>query len=337
MNTSNLESLFARLDEATGLLQKELQVSYTEALAETIQNLSFGGKAQQMDGLPSDKTIEKLNKLYKQLDMRQAPRETVRKVLQLGFIKAIREDKIQVNHQMTPDTIAYLIAYFISEIKKDKDQPLHLHDLAVGTGNLLLVVMEHLQKRGNDVTAEAVDNDDLLVAFASNSAYLQNWEKRIQFTHSDSLQELLIEPADMAVSDLPVGYYPVTERAKKFETSFEEGLSYSHFLLIEQHLKYLKDSGWGFFIVPKNLFEDDKNNVLMKWLKGKGYLQSVLTLPATLFQSENMQKAILMIQKEGTHARQAEQVLLGTIPHIKNARKMKEFMELFHNWSEKML
>lgn len=337
MNSTKMEVLFNNMDQAILLLQNELTVSYVESLAETLQNLSFDGQAQQMEGQPSDETIKKLNAIYKKLKLKDESSETFRKLVQLAFIKAIKEDKIQTNHQMTPDTIAYLIAYFIAEIKKDATEALHIHDLASGTGNLLTVVMDYLQKRGNTVSAEAVDNDDLLVALASNSANLQNWNDQIQFVHSDSLQELLIKPADIAVADLPVGYYPMDDRAKKFETSFEEGHSFAHFLMIEQHLKYVKDSGWGFFIIPKNLFESDENSLLIKWLKGKGYLQAILNLPETLFQSASMQKAILILQKEGENAKQAKQVLLGDIPNIKDARKMKEFIELFHNWSEKML
>lgn len=337
MTLTNIEDLFATMDQTIQLLQEELDVSYTEALAETIQNVSFGGKAQQLDGMPSDETVSKLNELYKKLKLKDLPAETTRKLIQLGFIKAIREDQIQTIHQMTPDTIATLIAYFITSIKTDSEEPLHIHDLAVGTGNSLMVIMDYLQKRGTPVNAEAVDNDDLLIALASNSANLQNREQQIHFVHSDSLQELLIEPADIAVSDLPIGYYPIDERAKKFETSFNQGHSFAHFLLIEQHFKYLKDSGWGFFIVPKNLFENEEGVHLLGWLKGKGYLQAVLNLPATLFQSATMQKSIVILQKEGKEAKQVDQVLLSDIPDMNNAIKMKQFLELFHNWSEKML
>lgn len=337
MNMDKLQELFEKLDEAVTLLQKELDVSYIEALAETIQNLSYEGKAQQMDGLPSDEVIAQLNRMYRKLNLAEEERELVRKLVQIGFIKAIREDKIQSNHQITPDTIAFLLAYFIDAIKANKEETIHLHDLAAGSGNLLFVVMDYLNKRGNPVTAEAVDNDDLLVTLAANSAHLQQWDDQVKFTHSDSLQELLIEPADVAVSDLPVGFYPVEERSKKFETTFAEGHPYAHFLMLEQHMKYLKEGGWGFFIVPKNLFESDETGILIKWLKKTGYLQGMLHLPENLFQSAQAQKSILMIQKAGAGAKQAEQVLLGTIPALKDARKIQDFIKEFHNWSTLML
>ncbi|MGP6138827.1 MULTISPECIES: class I SAM-dependent methyltransferase [unclassified Jeotgalibaca] len=334
MNTSKLEKLFQILDEAVTLLQNDLDVSYVEALTETIQNLAYEGKAQQLDGLPSDETVAKLNRFYRKLHLEEESREVIRKLIQLGFIKAIKSDKIQSNHQMTPDTIAFLMAYFIDAIKQDKKEELHIHDLAVGSGNLLMVIMDYLEQRGNKVTAEAVDNDDLLVALASNSSHLQKWGEALTFTHSDSLQELLIRPSDIAVSDLPIGYYPMDNRAEKFQTAYEDGHSFAHFLLIEQHVKYLKEGGWGFFIVPKNLIESDKKGVFMKWLKGHAYLQGMLELPETLFQSEQLQKSILILQKTGNGAKQVKEVLLGTIPDIKDARKMQGFLSQFNNWAK---
>lgn len=334
MDTSKLERLFQLLDEAVTLLQNELDVSYVEALTETIQNLAYGGKAQQLDGLPSDEAVLKLNKLYRKLNLDEETRVVTRKLLQLGFIKAIKSDKIQANHQMTPDTIAFLLAYFIAAVKQDTTESLHIHDLAVGTGNLLMVVMDYLEKRGNTVTAEAVDNDDLLIALASNSSHLQQWGEAVTFTHSDSLQELLIKPSDITIADLPIGYYPVDDRAAKFETAFKEGHSYAHFLLIEQQMKYLKEGGWGFFIVPNNLIESDKEGVFMNWLKANAYLQGMLNLPETLFQSEQLRKSILILQKKGNGAKQVKEVLLGSIPDIKNARKMQGFLAQFNNWAK---
>lgn len=337
MNQPNLQEQFSLLEKAIHLLQQELDVSYTEALAETLENLSFGGKAQVVDGLPTEEARQEIDGLYRQLKMDEQDRTTVRKLIQFAFIRAIKEDQLQPNHQMTPETIAFLVAHFLDRLHQDQSSSLRLLDMAAGTGNLLMTVMDHLEKRGNTVSAEAIDNDELLLGIAANSAHLEKWGEKIHFTHSDSVQDQLIEPADIAVADLPVGYYPMDERASKFETSFASGHSYAHFLLIEQHVKYLKEAGWGVFVVPANIFEEENSTILLNWLKGEGYLQAMLSLPPTLFRSQNMQKAILLIQKKGQGAKQAKEVLLGTIPDLKNAPKMQEFLQTFHNWSEKML
>lgn len=101
MDTSKLEALYQLLDEAVTLLQTDLDVSYVEALTETIQNLAYEGKAQQLDGLPTDETVAQLNRIYRKMKLDEETREATRKLIQLGFIKAIKSDKIQANHQMT--------------------------------------------------------------------------------------------------------------------------------------------------------------------------------------------------------------------------------------------
>ena len=323
MKATNVESLFGLMDEAITLLQTEAELTYVEALSETLENLSFEAKAQQVEGLPSNEAVERLNSLFKKMN--------------LDALEATKEDKLQMNHQMTPDTIAYLIAYFIGEIKKDKTEKLHVSDLAAGTGNLLNIVVAHLTSRGNEVTAEAVDNDDLLISVAANSGALLGFSEKIHYTHSDSLQELLIAPSDIVVSDFPIGYYPVNERAKNYQTAFPEGNSFAHFLMFEQNVNYLKESGWGIFIVPSDIFETDKSSVLMGWLKENVHIQAFLSLPVDLFHKNGMKKSIIIVQKIGEKSLQAEQVLLGEIPDLKNAQKMQSFLDIFHNWSAKMI
>jgi site-specific DNA-methyltransferase (adenine-specific) len=148
LKATNVESLFGLMDEAIKLLQTEAELSYIEALSETLENLSFEGKAQQVEGLPSNEAVERLNSLYKKMNLDALDKEIIRKSIQLTFIKATKEDKLQMNHQMTPDTIAYLIAYFIGEIKKDKTEKLHVSDLAAGTGNLLNIVRGAFGQQG---------------------------------------------------------------------------------------------------------------------------------------------------------------------------------------------
>ena len=48
LKATNVESLFGLMDEAIKLLQTEAELSYIEALSETLENLSFEGKAQQV-------------------------------------------------------------------------------------------------------------------------------------------------------------------------------------------------------------------------------------------------------------------------------------------------
>ena len=70
----------------------------------------------------------------------------------------------------------------------------------------------------------------------------------------DAIMPLPLEEADIVIGDFPVGYYPIDERSKEFKLGFEEGHSYSHYLLIEQAINALKDAGYAFLVVPSNIF-----------------------------------------------------------------------------------
>ena len=54
----------------------------------------------------------------------------------------------------------------------------------------------------------------------------------VQVMLQDGLSDLLVDPIDITLSDLPVGYYPVDERAKEFKSHSKEGHSYAHHLFI---------------------------------------------------------------------------------------------------------
>ena len=80
----------------------------------------------------------------------------------------------------------------------------------------------------------------------------------IQLFHQDGLQDLLLDPVDLALSDLPIGY-PNDERAKGFAAAAEEGHSYAHHLLMEQAMKYVKPAGFGLFLIPTNILETEQS------------------------------------------------------------------------------
>ena len=76
---------------------------------------------------------------------------------------------------------------------------------------------------------------------------------------SRRIARFVIDPVDLALSDLPIGYYPNDERAKGFAAAAEEGHSYAHHLLMEQAMKYVKPAGFGLFLIPTNILETEQS------------------------------------------------------------------------------
>ena len=97
-----------------------------------------------------------------------------------------------------------MFVYLVEQLT-NKSEPLKILDPASGMGNLLLTVLLNLETAGYKVSGYGVDIDETLLAVSSvNNAWSQ---ANIQLFHQDGLQDLLLDPVDLALSDLPIGYY----------------------------------------------------------------------------------------------------------------------------------
>ncbi|WP_326521093.1 class I SAM-dependent methyltransferase [Limosilactobacillus avium] len=321
--------MFEVFDQGTEILQSALRSSYLDAMLENAENIIDDQVAVE-DGVPDKATVDKLQKLYQELKLRDADAETIRQVIQLSFLKVIRKDAIQANHQMTPDTIGFLMAYLIEKIVNFK-RPYSIFDPAVGTGNLLTTVINQLKKSNSQpVKGYGIDNDPAMLEVASASIALQKLD--IDLFHQDSINALDIPECDIAVADLPIGYYPLDENTKNYQTRAAKGHSYVHHLLIEQAMNYLRPGGFGVFLVPSNIFQTKESQSFVKWIQSVAYLQGLINLPSELFANSNAQKAILLLQRHGGNSKQAVKVLLGEFPSFKQPKEFGAFMQEIDQW-----
>lgn len=326
--------LFRTLDNSTKLLKEELELPYLEALIHTAENLIDNGTVYNEDNVLPEKLVKELEELYEEVELEDYQPEMIRQAMQIALLRGMKEDYVQPNHQMTPDSIGSLIAYLI-EIIVEPEGSIHLADLSVGTGNLLLTVYHFLnQAKGREMTLTGVDNDELMLSLASTNTTIQRTP--VNLIYQDALTNLLVQPADVMVSDLPIGYYPVEEQITDFQTRFseKEKRSYSHYLLIEQAFNYLKGGGYGFFLLPSNAFDDENISVLVKYLQDVGYIQGIIQLPREIFANEESRKSIFVVQKKGTDAKQMGEVLLSNAPDFKDFEAMKSFLGEITEWKK---
>ncbi|MGM9891964.1 class I SAM-dependent methyltransferase [Limosilactobacillus sp.] len=323
------QKLFELFDKGTEILQAALRSSYLDAMLENAENIIDGQVAVE-DGVPDKKTVEQLTQLYKQLALKEADAETIRQVLQLSFLKVIRKDAIQANHQMTPDTIGLLMAFLIEKISSF-NRPYTIFDPAVGTANLLTTVVNQLEKANSEpIHGYGIDNDPDMLEVASASIALQ--KLNIDLFHQDSINTLDIPQCDLAVADLPIGYYPLDDNTSSYQTRAKGGHSYVHHLLIEQSMNYLQPGGFGVFLVPSNIFQTKESQSFVKWIHSIAYLQGLINLPAELFANQNAQKTILLLQRHGGQSKQVPKVLLGEFPSFKQPRELSAFMQEIDQW-----
>ncbi|MFS0689130.1 class I SAM-dependent methyltransferase [Sporosarcina sp. 179-K 8C2 HS] len=252
-------------------------------------------------------------------------KEEIRRGIQLAVLKGMKE-QAQPNHQMTPDAIGMLIGHFANKLMQHKNQTTLL-DPAAGTGNLLFTVMNTL---GDKVNATSVEIDELLVRLSAVTADLL--EQPVRFFIQDALRPLLVDPVDLVVCDLPVGYYPDDDNALNFEMMPAEGHAFAHHLFIEQSMNHLKEGGYAIFLTPASLFESDQSEVLHRYLKKNAVIRAVLQLPATLFRSAAHEKSIFILQKPYAEMKAKPDVLLTKVPNMSDKLAMSRFLEQIDDW-----
>lgn len=335
MNPEKIEMAFSVMEKAIITLQQSLGTSFFDAYIENAENLVENAKVRVIDQQPDAATAAKVEALYQELLALDLTKEDWRKLTQLILLKGSKKEALQPNHQLTPDSIGFLFVFLIEQLTLRKEQSLEILDISVGMGNLLLTALINLQAANYSVKGIGVDNDETLLAIAASDSLLMG--ENVQLFHQDSLQDLLVDPVDYVIGDLPVGYYPNDQQAEKFATHSEKEHSYAHHLLMEQAMNYVKPNGFGLFLVPSNFLEAEQGPLLQKWLKDAVYLQGIIQLPDELFQSEHSRKSILLLQQKGDTAEQAEKVLLVHLPSLKDPAQVTDFFKKFEDWKSSNL
>jgi site-specific DNA-methyltransferase (adenine-specific) len=286
--------------------------------------------AESSDSLYLESVIDVCQKWLKgeqQPDLEaSATKEEIRRGIQLAVLKGMNRHA-QSNHQMTPDAIGMLIGHIAGRLAQD-EQNLTLLDPAAGTGNLLYTVMNVI---GNGATATAVEIDELLVRLSAVMADLL--EQPVTFYIQDSLRPLLVDPVDMTISDLPVGYYPDDDNALNYELMPTEGHAYAHHLFIEQSMKHTKAGGYALFLVPANLFDSEQSSFLHPYLKNRTLIRAVIQLPDSLFKNAIHAKSLLILQKPYPEKTATPDVLLAKVPDMTDKHAMALFLQKIDSWA----
>src|SRR5690625_5216346 len=267
MENSNIEILFNWLDETTNIIQQHVNEPYLDSLSIAMESLFYGKPNSGLDELLN----RKLEEAVKTTKMDSFSKEQKRKAIQLAILKGMK-GSTQQNHHMTPETIALLVKYLVEKLTVNKEA-LRIFDPVSGAGNLLLTVVGALDKQ---VDAFASEIDPTLNRLALSGANLQKID--VEFFQQDSLRPFLLDPVDIIVADLPVGYYPDDVRAEEFELKADEGHSYAHHLLLEQSISYTKDGGFLTLIIFESLFEIYQYYKLHYLILGNDYLFSYIYL-----------------------------------------------------------
>ena len=313
MDFEKIEIAYNLLLENCQWLETKLQTNLYDALIE--QNAYYLG-AEGAD--------DKVNRNNDKLQQLNLSKEEWRRSFQFLFIKAAKEHQLQANHQFTPDSIGFILLYLLEELT-DKDQ-LDILEIGSGTGNLAETIVNNTSKQ---IDYMGIELDDLLIDLSASIADVL--DSPVHFIQEDAVRPRILKESDVIISDLPIGFYPNDEVAKRYEVAAAEGHTYAHHLLMEQSLKYLKKNGLAIFLAPIDLLTSQQSSLLKAWLQKNAAILSVISLPETVFSHKNNMKSIFVLKKQ---TEQNFETLVYPLTDLQDPETLRNFMKNFKKWKE---
>lgn len=301
-----IETGFGLLLANVQQLETHLATHFYDALIE--QNVSYLGKAVSDD-------LQHRNEQLRALNLTKLEWQ---KVYQFALVKGAKEMHLQANHQLTPDAIGYIINFMIETLTTETS--LSILELGSGTGNLAETLLTGMPDK--DLTYTGFEVDDLMIDLSASIADVM--QTSAQFLQIDAVRPQVIEPVDLLLSDLPVGYYPDDEIAKRSVVGSQLEHTYAHHLLMAQGFKYLKAEGYAIFVAPSDLLSSPQANLLKKWLQDYARVAAVITLPEDIV-TENNSKAIFVLQKSA----QGKAPFVFPLTSLTNPEIVQSFMTQF--------
>ncbi len=311
MNFEKIETAYELILENIQLIENELKTHIYDALIE--QNSFYLGTEGASEEVAANN--EKLRQLA-------LTKEEWRRAFQFIFIKAGQTEQLQANHQFTPDAIGFILLFLIENLT-DSDK-IDLLEIGSGTGNLAQTLLNNSAKELNYLGIEV---DDLLIDLSASIAEVMDSDA--QFIQEDAVRPQILKESDVIISDLPVGFYPNDDIAKRYKVASSDEHTYAHHLLMEQSLKYLKKDGIAVFLAPVSLLTSKQSSLLKQWLKDYADIIAVITLPESIFGNAANAKSIFVLKKQAAHT---PETFVYPLSDLQSREALTDFIRKFQKW-----
>lgn len=300
INQEKIELMYDIIDESCNILFETKKINYLNALIESCNNILNGYVSGNID----DEIIEKLENLYEKLND-DFKLEEIRKALQYLILNAFKEVRYK-NGDLTPDSIAFLMAYLASKLLKKKG--IKIYDPLVGSANLLTAVSNFL----NEDDIYGTDNNEIMIKLASIVCNMQDYDAKL--TLGDTLLSSYSD-MDLIVSDVP---------------SYDDDNIYFPYEFVIKHINSLKDNGYMILLLP-NAFFEHKDVKIRDIINKDMNMIGLIELPKEFFKSDP--KSIVILEKS---KRPIKEFLLVQIPNMDDSVKVNRVLNKIENWFKKM-
>ena len=320
MKHDTIENLYDIIDAMAMLLVEHANMRYLEALCAASANIMAADVLQDVD-----MEVEiKLFSLGKQLNETAFEVEEVRKALQLALLKGMKADHVPLDN-ITPDSIALIIGHLLSKLVTDLSQ-LTLADFTCGTGNLLTAILNTFEKSPAEIYGADVDYQ--MLELSKMMADMQDYDA--QFFHQSSARAMAVPQVDIIIGDLPT---KGTVEAADIDSKLASvGCNYLPYLLVENHLNYLTESGYAIYIIGNDFFSQEYAAKFHKVLTQSAEIGILLQLPESLFKDSSKQKSIFVVRKHKKGVSKVKEVLVGNFPDFGNIEDFRTMLTKIEKW-----
>ncbi|ERJ10981.1 class I SAM-dependent methyltransferase [Haloplasma contractile] len=323
VDNTKVEQFFNVLDESAMVIYEKTKKPYLECLVDTSENIL---SAEIDDDKLDADDISNLEEIYSRVKSQAFNKEEIRKAYQLAMLKGFKHANTRLS-EVTPDSIGILCSYFINKFF-GKDDCVDVLDPNVGTGNLLFSTLNGMDMKARKITG--VDFTMKKMELALMLAQLTDYD--VQFYNQSGLKNMLVDPVDVLISDLPNVY--MTKEAVDQSLLFDKGLNYAPYLFVENSLKYVKPDGYFIFLIPNDFFSREGADTIREMILSQTHMKALIGLPETMFSSKELGKSILILQKRDQNHKVniSKEILVMQFPSFNEVDRVKKAIANIDEW-----
>jgi site-specific DNA-methyltransferase (adenine-specific) len=219
--------------------------------------------------------------------------------------------------------VGLLFAFILNHLINIK-QEITILDIAVGTGNLLTSIANHLKIQ--QLTLLGIENNELLVQVAKANADMQYHQ--IDLFFQDTLQHAF-PTVDFVIGDLDNYQYTNDKYQSKL---YQLGIRDFSYLAIEKQIQSGHDQTYYVFLISNDFFKNTGNKEMKQVIDEYTDMLGLIILPESMFLDSNKSKSILLL-KNKTNQKIATQTLeLIHLPSSDNESSFSKALIQLSKW-----
>lgn len=262
MNNQNVSFFYNLVDTACSYIYEETKKNYLDSLIIVSEELTSNKEVIKL----TKETREKIRLVYESIEEKDFVNEEIRLAMELLIVKGLKH----VNYPLdilTPNTINYLFVIITSLLFKDN---ISILDTTLKTSTTIMCLCNNLKY---EVEAIGIEENKRLVELAKCQAALESNMLKIYY---QDYQKPVLDIVDLVIGNLE-------------EHPWE---------IFVERLNNVRENGFFIYLINNDFFSDPRVAKIKQEIDKECTFLSLITLPKTLFQENQVGKSIIIGQKK---------------------------------------